>query len=55
MNPMAAYQVAHAKELAKKKILSDPKRRQRYFMQQERKRRLEELELKNRYDYWLNR
>ena len=54
MNPVAAYQVAQSKQLVKKKMLSNPKMREKYIEEQRRKKKLEELEMKHYHDYWFN-
>ena len=38
MNPVAAYQVAQSKQLVKKKMLSNPKMREKYIEEQRRKK-----------------
>ena len=54
MNPVAAYQVEQSKQLVKKKMLSNPKMREKYIEEQRRKKKLEELEMKHYHDYWFN-
>lgn len=54
MNPMAAYQIQHTRELTLKKIMSDPKRRKRYLLVKEKKEKIAALELHHRHNYWFN-
>ena len=55
MNPVVAYQVAQSKQLVKKKMLSNPKMREKYIEAKRRQKKLEELEIKHCIDYWFNR
>lgn len=53
MHPMAAYQVSQSKKRVLNEVLSDSNMRQKYKMHQKRRKRLDDLEEKCRYDYWL--
>lgn len=54
MNPVAAYQISQSKQLVKKKMLSNPKMREKYIEAKRRQKKLEELEIKHYTDYWFN-